>query len=374
MMDVAVQTALSTLVPGAGEILSGMDSQQAMDLLNQAADAQGNIDLPRLKQLVLQSLPPTELAKIQEDPAYRAQQAQADAELNDVISGGGLTLSDKAALDAIRTKAQLDSSARNNAVTQQMAARGDLDSGAQLASQLSQNQSADQAEASFGENIAGQSQMRALQAIQQRGQNATSNLSRKFQQDATIAAAKDAIAKGNTDIANAANTYNTTVLPQRNFENQRQVNSDKAQAAELKAGAISAAAKDVAGSSPLGKADIGPSLLSAYGGHGLPGQSTQVGNTSTGGNTSGPTPDAAGSTSALGGTAGEGDLAGTGSTVGGGVAESALAESGQSTKGAPVGQSSQNVTLPDGTVLEYAGLDTSGIPTYRRHATPGRNY
>jgi cyclophilin family peptidyl-prolyl cis-trans isomerase len=377
MVDAALQTALSTFVPGAGEILSGMDSQEAYQLLQQAADAEGNIDLPKLKELILQSLPPSELAKIQEDPQYRAQQAQADAQLNDIVQSGGLTLSDKAALNGLRTKLNLDTSARNNSVTQSMAARGDLDSGAQLASQLSNNQAADTNEAAFGENIAGQAQLRALQAIQQRGQNATSNLSRKFSEDAQKAAAQDAINAGNVAIANAANTYNTTVLPERNFENQRQVNQDKSQAALLKAGAISATAKDVAGSSPLGKADIGPSLLSAYGGHGLPGQTTQVGETNTGGGTPGYSPDASGSTSALGGTAGQGDLAGTGSAVG----ETALAESGQSTKGKPIGGSGggssgsgNNISLPDGTVLEYAGLDASGLPTYRRHATPGRNF
>jgi hypothetical protein len=214
-----------------------------MDLLKQAADQYGNIDLPKLQNLVLQNIPPTALAEIRQNPQYKAEQAQADAQLNDVINSGGLTLADKAALDAIRTRSGRATGATNNAVLEGAANRGTLDSGTTLLAQLANNQSNAQNQAQDDESQAAQAQTRALQAIAQRGQNATANLNTDWQEQAQVAAAKDAIARGNVAIQNAATTYNAN-LPQQNFNNQLTLAGAKAGALTGLAGAYGASAKD----------------------------------------------------------------------------------------------------------------------------------
>jgi hypothetical protein len=238
-----VVAALDKLVPGAADFFQSQDNAQVMALIQKAMDEYGNISLPDLKNLVLQSIPPTELAKIRANPQYKAEQAAADAQLNEVINSGGLTLADQAALNNIRTKSARAEGANRNAIAEGMASRGTLDSGAQLASELAGAQAGESNQAQADATTAGQAQMRALQAISQRGQNATNNLNTDWQEQAAIAAAQDAINRGNTSIANTASEYNAQ-LPQKNFENQLQLAGAKSGADILGAGAAGAMAKD----------------------------------------------------------------------------------------------------------------------------------
>src|SRR3990167_11464626 len=100
----------------AGEAASGMDRAEAMRLIKSVADEYGNIDVPKLQQLLLERAPNTQLAGVKDDPAYRAQQNAADAQLNDVINSGGLTLADRAALNQVRGKGARSESAGRRAI------------------------------------------------------------------------------------------------------------------------------------------------------------------------------------------------------------------------------------------------------------------
>ena len=364
-VDPAVLTALDKLVPGAADYFASQDQQKVMDLLKQAADQFGNINLPKLEQLTLQSIPPTALAEIRQNPQYKAEQAAADSQLNDVINSGGLTLADKAALSSIRDRTSRATGAANNAVTSGMAARGTLDSGASLAAQLANNQSSAVNENANDEATAGQAQQRALSAIAQRGQNATANLGQQWQEDAQVAAAKDAIAAGNTSIANAANTYNAQ-LPEENFKNQLTLAGAKAGALTGEAGAYGAQAKD--------QNQLGINSVVANG-------AKTVGAIEGGGQS--PTPNGSAETTStgnLGGgqalsgasTAGAGDLGGTGSSNG----TTAQAETGASTKdtgGGGVASGPSGGTASDGDYT-LAGYDVSGTPIYHKKKKAGPNF
>lgn len=227
----------------AGNAASGMDRATAMRLIQSVMDAYGKIDVPKLQQLLLQKQPDTQLANIHDDAEYRGQQNSADANLNDVINSGGLTLADRAGLNAIRARSARSESAGRHAIESGMAARGTLDSGAQLAMELQGNQQAANSEEAAAAQTSAAAQQRAWAAIQQRGQNATAGLNRTNQMAEDKARAQDVINAGNAAIANTAAKYNAN-LPQQNFDNQMKKVAGAAGATYAAAGANAAQAKD----------------------------------------------------------------------------------------------------------------------------------
>ncbi len=227
----------------AGSALSSMDQQQALALIKSTVDEYGKINVPKLQQLALQSAPDTQLANIKDDPAYRAQQASADSQLNDIIDSGGATLADKTALNNIRRKIQQDAAASDAGIQNQMAARGTLDSGATLAMQLNRQQQAANSENQAGENAAAEAQKRAYAAIQQRAQLAGQGLDRTNAMKTRAAQAQDAINQGNIAIANTAQQYNAR-LGQQDFDNQLKLTGAKVGANQALAGAYGAKAQN----------------------------------------------------------------------------------------------------------------------------------
>lgn len=227
----------------AGEAASAMDKAQVLDLIKSVRDEYGKINVPKLQQLLLQKQGASRLGGIKDDPTYRAQQSAADAQNNDIISSGGLTLADKAALNAVRAKIARTESAGRHAIEQGMASRGALDSGAMLAMQLQGNQQAAESANAAGAETAGRAQARAFEAVRDRARNAGQGLDRDYRQKSDAARANDAIEAGNVAIANTAARFNAG-LPQQDFENKMTLAGAKAQPTYALAGAHAAKAKD----------------------------------------------------------------------------------------------------------------------------------
>lgn len=227
----------------AGEAASAMDKAEVLALIKSVRDEYGKINVPKLQQLLLQKQGASRLGGIKDDPTYRAQQNSADAQNNDIIASGGLTLADKAALNAIRAKVARTESAGRNAIEQGMAARGALDSGAMLAMQLQGNQQAAESANAAGADTAGRAQARAFEAVRDRARNAGQGLDRDYRKQSDAARANDAIEAGNVAIANTAARFNANI-PQQDFENKMQLANAKAQPTYAVAGAHAAKAKD----------------------------------------------------------------------------------------------------------------------------------
>lgn len=227
----------------AGNALSQMDKDAAMKLIQDSTDAYGKIQVPKLQQLLLQQQGGTNLAGIKDDPRYRDQQNAADSSLNDIISSGGLTLADKANLNAIRNRSAQTETAGRNAILGGMAARGTLDSGAQLAAQLQGNQQDANGLAAADEATAGQAQARAYQAIKDRAALAGQGLDRSYNEQANAARAQDAINAGNIAIMNTAARYNAGI-PQQDFNNQLELTNAQTGANAKLAAATAGRAKD----------------------------------------------------------------------------------------------------------------------------------
>lgn len=211
--------AIQVAGPLIGQQLAKMDQEKVLQLLRDSRDATGRIQLPALQKLVAEQQGDAALSGIQEDSRYRAQQDAADSQLDNVISSGGLTLSDKAALNEILGRTQRSEAAGRNAIAQDLQRRGALDSGAQLGLSLANQQNAANAAAQAGENTAAQAQQRAYNAILQRSQFASQGLDRDWRQKSEAARAQDAINQGNTNIRNVTNRYNAG-LPQQGYENE----------------------------------------------------------------------------------------------------------------------------------------------------------
>ena len=214
-----VGAVIQVVGPLIGKLIAQGDQDKAAAMIKASVDAYGNINVPKLQALVLQQVPPSELAKLHEDPKYRAQLDAADAALAQMIQQGGLTMSDKAVLNQIRNKVSAATVQARQGLESSMSKRGTLDSGNQLAMNLSNQATDANMMNQAGQATAGQAQQRAYQAVLDRAKMGTEGLNRDFDQKARVASAQDAIAAGNTNIMNTAAKYNA-LIPQQNFNNE----------------------------------------------------------------------------------------------------------------------------------------------------------
>lgn len=255
---------ISVLGAGAGAALSAADKAKVLELLQASRDEFGRISVPKLKELTATLQQDTQLAGIKDDPQYRQQQIAADQGLNDIIRGGGLTLADQAALNAIRNKVSRSESAGRNAIAGQMAARGTLDSGAMLSMSLDNQQDAANRAAAEGEATAGRAQARAYEAILARSRMAGEGMDRDYRQKANAAQAQDAINRGNTDIRNLTARYNAG-LPQQGFDNELRRASAGAGATANLANAYAGKAADTQNMWAAGSDAVGKGIQATFG-------------------------------------------------------------------------------------------------------------
>jgi hypothetical protein len=113
------------------------------------------------------------------------------------LSREGFSEEDAAKFRAFRNKAAAEEQARQESILAGMAQRGALDSGSQLAAQLSSSQSAAQREAEAADRMAAESAAARRGALGQAAQMATQMRGQQFGEQAQVASAKDAISRFN---------------------------------------------------------------------------------------------------------------------------------------------------------------------------------
>ncbi len=150
---------------------------------------------PELEQAL--TLAPSKMEDISTDPKIRDAQLQALETLRN-LGNSGLSSQDMANLNAIRNDNNQQVNARNQSILQNQAARGTAGSGNELAMQLQASQSGANRASAQGDQLAADSQNRALQAIANSGTLAGQMNSQDFGQNAAKAQAADAISKFNT--------------------------------------------------------------------------------------------------------------------------------------------------------------------------------
>lgn len=197
---------------------------------------------------------PSAFEQIVQNQKYSQAQDRALGQLQSLGEEGGLNLSDKADLQEQLIASANKDKANRDAITDDMARRGQLGSGLALQAQLGGAQDAGDRDALARLRVLGGAQDRALQAITGAGELAGKLQGQDFQQQSDVASARDRInqfntqnaqnvqqrniasrnnaqqfnlenaqrlSNANTDIGNKEQQYNSE-LQQKNFENQMQ--------------------------------------------------------------------------------------------------------------------------------------------------------
>lgn len=166
------------------------------------------------------------LTEISTDPRLRQNQMDVLAQLQG-LSETGLGTTDRIALDEATEAANQADKSRRASILSQMAQRGTLDSGAQLAAQLQSASQANEDQLAASRNIAKQAQAGRLNAMNSLAQQSSNLENLDYNRAANVATAQDAIQRFNAQTRNQANQYNTTA--KQNLANQASTNANQQQ-------------------------------------------------------------------------------------------------------------------------------------------------
>jgi hypothetical protein len=222
MWEIAVGAGLQVASGLLGYLIQNGADQEADEILRRIEAEYDNLTPAKLEEIAAQVLGPTNLAKIKTDPMYRNAQNQALSQLDEIARSGGLTLQDKAVLNDVRNTISRDTSARTNAVIENMHARGIAGSGAELALRAQANQDAANRESQAGMNTAANAQQRYFNSILQKGNMAGQLRNQDYTEAANAARAQDLIDQFNVTNSQNMGMYNNQVR-QNNFNNQMSV-------------------------------------------------------------------------------------------------------------------------------------------------------
>lgn len=173
-----------------------------------------NLSPADYQSITAQKLGPSDLGSIPTDAQSRASQQAAIAQLDDIAKSGGLDLSDMNALNEVQSNLNRNNSAREQGLANQYAARGQLGSGAQLAMDLANQQSATTSANAAGETQAADAQKRAMQAVLSKAQASRTMSQDDYAKKAAAAQANDSINAHNAAFATDASKYNNSLQGQ----------------------------------------------------------------------------------------------------------------------------------------------------------------
>jgi hypothetical protein len=165
---------------------------------------------PQLESAIKQD--PSAFQSIVKNQQYSQVQGKALQQLQRLGEEGGLSLSDKADIQTQSIANANKDRANRDAITDQMARRGQAGSGLNLQAQLSGAQTAGDRDAQMRLQTLASARDRALKSIQGAGDLATNLQGQDYQQQDAAATAKDRI--------NQFNTQNAQSIQQRNIAAQ----------------------------------------------------------------------------------------------------------------------------------------------------------
>lgn len=172
----------------------GTPPKEALAATYQRLQSQGELT-PETEEIFMQA--DTELNKIEADPALKEAQMTALNSLRREAEQQGLTMEDKLALTQGQLSAEAEAKGRQGAILQDLAARGQLGAGQELAARMMAEQSGQQSEAMRSAQVAADARKRAIDAVLRGGEMAGNLRSQDFSEQERKAAAQDAINKFN---------------------------------------------------------------------------------------------------------------------------------------------------------------------------------
>lgn len=165
----------------------GMPPDLSREIILKQYQSQGVLT-PELQQDI--NLQASNVGQIQEDPSLKSAQMESLGMLGQ-SARGGLTSADRAAYNQMRQSTQRDSEAKRQQIMQQMQARGQGGSGAELMAQLQSGQAAADESSAQGDRIAATASQNALQALRDRASLAGSVRGQDFSVNQARAEAED---------------------------------------------------------------------------------------------------------------------------------------------------------------------------------------
>jgi len=220
----------------AGNLMSAGDRAKALAIQQAALQNIQGINTPDIAQmrLALQqeqlagkvnpalesavTLGPSAMQGVSTDPRLAAAQMQALSTMQQ-IGAGGLRPQDQAALAQIRSQSQTQGRAADQAIMQNMQARGQGGQGAELAQRLASAQAGANSAAQQGLSVGAQANQAALQALMNSGQLGSQMQNQQFGEASAKAQAQDLISRYNA--MNQQQVGNTNV----GYQNQAQMSN-----------------------------------------------------------------------------------------------------------------------------------------------------
>lgn len=177
------------------------------------------LETPQLVDLLeAEVLGPSAMEGVRVDPRLRQAQMSALEQMSG-LADQGLGAEDRAAFNELRRAAAGQAQAQAQSVLQNAAAQGTLDSGAALAAQLAAGQSSADRMSQEGDRLAAQAAAARRQALMSKADMASQLGQQNFNQQASVAQARDAISQFNTQ--NRQNVASTNLANRQAIENQR---------------------------------------------------------------------------------------------------------------------------------------------------------
>lgn len=171
-------------------------------------EQQVQLSAPELAGLLeAEQLQDSSLAGVTSDPRLKNAQMKALEELSG-LSQTGLGVDDQAAFNQLRRSAGAEAQAQQKSILSNAAAQGTLDSGNTLMAQLNASQAQANRLQQGGEAQAAQAAKARRDALSQYANMSTSMANTDFNQKSTVASAKDAINKFNSQNRQDVNQYN----------------------------------------------------------------------------------------------------------------------------------------------------------------------
>ena len=215
----------SSSTPMANDYFSGLQTPNIKDMELQLEElvSQGTIT-PQEAQTFLQD--PSAFNSIETDPELQKAQMAALSQLQEIGSEGGLTKTDRAKLNQIKSQEDAANRGQREAIMQRAQARGMGGSGLEIASQLQNQQDSATRQAQRDMDVGALAEQRALDAILQGGNLAGSMQNTAFNQQAQKAEANDAISRFNTQNRQSQanlNTGNMNAAQEANLMNRQKL-------------------------------------------------------------------------------------------------------------------------------------------------------
>lgn len=223
---------------------AGKLTDRQFALLQEQLAKVAGVPLPELERVVAQQVGPSELGNIRRDDELRNQQLQALGAYQDIIDAGGMTLDDRVAEEAALSQADSADRRRRAGIMQELASRGQANSGAALVSSLSSAQDAANRGRASGQESAARAQARKLQALEALASGSGRLREQDFGEASRKASAQDEINRWNASAREKAGYYNAG-LGQQQFQNAMAKATGQANATNNLAGAYGNEAQGV---------------------------------------------------------------------------------------------------------------------------------